>query len=365
MKHLRQALLLALTGVITFAVLTVTLELAARRIFRRSDTTVWSCFVPDSGGIRARDNSVCWEKMPESPLVEYRFNACGHRSTAACGAKPAGSRRLVLIGSSFVMGYQAAYDRIFPVLLQKKLAERGRNIEIDNQGIVFGTPRRTALHFDEALATTPDWILWTVTPWDIHNASKIQEELPLAKVDREGGPPPPKLRRIWGVVRDEGIQTLVRNSSRAVLLLQHVLFQSPTQYRRNYLLRQDDRGLIARQSPPVWRQRWADLESVAAEMATRAKAAGVPFAVAAVPDRAEALMMSAGDWPPDLDPFAFGEQLRAITERHGGVYLDILPAFREERDAERMYYPVDGHMTSEGHAFIARVLADRMSGLVK
>ena len=76
-------------------------------------------------------------------------------------------------------------------------------------------------------------------------------------------------------------------------------------------------------------------------------------------------MLSAGDSPPDLDPLAFGEQLRGITERHGGVYLDLLPAFRDQRDAERMYYPVDGHMTGEGHAFVARVLADRMAVVLK
>jgi hypothetical protein len=365
MKRLRQVLLLALTCIVTFAVLALTLELSARSMFRRSATTVWSCFIPDSAGIRARPNSVCWEKMPESPLVEYRFNDCGHRSTAGCGAKPAGWRRLVLIGSSFAMGYQAAYDRIFPVLLQQKLAEAGRKIEIDNQGMLFGTPRRTALHFDEALAATPDWILWTVTPWDIQNASGIQGVLPLAKVDREGGPPPPKWRRIWGAVRDDGIPTLLRDSSRGVLLLRHALFYSRSQSRRNYLIRDDDAALIAKQPPPGWRQRWADLEAVAADMANRAKAAGVPFAVAAVPDRAEALMLSAGDSPPDMDPFTFGEQLRAITERHGGIYLDTLRAYRDQRDAERMYYPVDGHMTGEGHAFIARVLADRMTVLLK
>lgn len=354
--------MLALVCVATFAALAGSLEFTARRLFRRSSTQIWSCFAESAkgSGIFPVANSACWEKLPESPLVEYRFNACGYRTMAACGPAAAGTLRVVLIGSSFVMGYQVAYSQTFGVLLEQKLsAASARRVEVDNQGILFGTPRRTALHFGEALAAHPDLILWTLDPWDVENVIATQDILPLAKVDRSGGPPPPKWRRYLDAMRQDGIQSLLQGS-RSVLMMRHVLFQSPGQYMRNYLMQGDEPGIFAIQPSAAWRKRWDELDAIGKEMADRARAAGVPFAVAATPDLAGALMLSSGDWPPQLDPLEFGAHIRSIAERHGGVYLDLLRSFRGIPDPERLFYTVDGHMNRDGHALIARLLADRI-----
>jgi hypothetical protein len=359
----RDAAVLAIVCLSTFALLAGGLEFTARRLFRRSSTIVWSCFAEGASGagILPIPNSVCREKLPESPLVEYRFNACGYRTLAACGPRPAGTLRIVLVGSSFVMGYQVPYQQTFGVLLQQKLAAAtARAVEVDNQGMLFGTPRRTALHFRDALAATPDLILWTLSPWDVDNVVQTQDELPLAKVDRTGGPPPPKWRRYLDAWRQDGIQTLLLGS-RSVLLMRHLLFQSPTQYMRNYLMQKDEPGIFAKQPSALWRKRWDELDAIAKDMVDRAKAAGVPFAVAAVPDLAGALMLSSGDWPAQLDPVEFGDHVRSLAESHGGVYLDVLPAFRAEPSPEQLFYTVDGHMNAGGHALIARLLADRIS----
>lgn len=358
----RDAALLAVVSLSTFGLLAGSLEFTARRLFRRSSTMVWSCFKEGarSAGILPIPNSVCWEKLPESPLVEYRFNACGYRSVAGCGAKPAGSLRVVLIGSSFVLGYQVPYNQAFGTVLERKLSSMtGHGVEVDNHGLLFGTPRAVALHLDEALAAAPDLILWVVTPWDVQNVSKVINEAPLAAVDRAGGPPPPKWRRYLDAFSRDGVLSVIRGS-RSVLLVQHLLFQSRSQYLRSYMLK-DDRGVLAKQVSPEWRQHWDDLDSIAKEMADRTKAAGVPFAVTAIPDRAGALMISSRTWPAELDPFAFGEQIRSITLRHGAVYLDLLDSFRRQPAAEQLYYTVDGHLNGDGHALIARLLADRIT----
>jgi hypothetical protein len=356
------ALLIGIAG-LTVVVLAGCLEVTARRLFAKSGTVVWTCFsqAPGTMGIRPIPNTVCQEKMPESPLVEYRFNACGYRTLASCGEKPAGSRRVVLIGSSFVLGYQVAYEQTFGVVLQQKLtAASGRPIEVDNHGMLYGTPRTVAMHFDEALAAKPDLIVWSVSPWDVQNLSYVAAAPPLGKADQAGGPPPPKWRRFVDAIREEGIQKILLGT-RSVLLVQHVLYQSPSQFLHNYLMHKDDSGALAKNIPPDWQKRWEDLDAIAKDMADRSHAAGVPFAVTAIPDRAEALMLAAGTWPPELDPLEFGEHVRSIAEKHGGVYLDIFGGFREEPGAERMYYPVDGHMDARGHALIGRSLAEQIS----
>jgi hypothetical protein len=67
-------------------------------------------------------------------------------------------------------------------------------------------------------------------------------------------------------------------------------------------------------------------------------------------------MIASGDWPSTLDPFAFGEQIKPIVEREGGVYIDILPDFRNLPHIHNGFYPVDPHLNVAGHAMVAGVL---------
>jgi len=120
-------------------------------------------------------------------------------------------------------------------------------------------------------------------------------------------------------------------------------------------------GFLGKEPSPEWRARWKEFDNYARDLALRSNTAGVPFAVTAVPDRAEASLISARDWPLDVDPFAFGRRVRSAAESHGCVYLDLLPAFRNVPAAGRLYYPVDGHVNSNGDALIARLLADRLT----
>ena len=362
--RLRGAVAIVFICFLTFGALWTLTELSARRLFANSSTTIWSCFVPSgqSSGIRAIPNSVCLEKLPESPLIEYRFNACGYRTEARCGPKPPGSLRVVVVGSSYAMGYQVPYEHTFAALLGPKLtAAAGRKVEIDNQGMLFGTPRRTSLYFEEALNAHPDLILWTLGPWDIENVSQTQDVLPLAKVDREGGPPPPKLIRFFNAFRDQGVVSVIRGS-RSVLMIRHMLYQSRTQYLRSFVMESDSAGIFATHPSRKWEKRWADLDAIARDMAGRAHAAGVPFVITAVPDLAGALMASGGDWPDQFNPFTFGEQVRSLAQKYDGIYLDMLRSFRRVPDIGRFYYTVDGHMNIAGHEWIAPIMAESMIG---
>jgi hypothetical protein len=50
-----------------------------------------------------------------------------------------------------------------------------------------------------------------------------------------------------------------------------------------------------------------------------------------------------------------------MIEPQGGVYVDLLPAFRRIPNPERHYFPVDGHLDGEGHAMIARMLEEELA----
>ncbi|HEV2444313.1 MAG TPA: SGNH/GDSL hydrolase family protein, partial [Candidatus Sulfopaludibacter sp.] len=206
----------------------------------------------------------------------------------------------------------------------------------------------------------PDLILWTLSPWDVQNVTQTQDVLPLAEVDRNGGPPPPKWRRYLSALRSDGLGKLLLGT-RSVLMMRYLLYQSRSEFMHSYLMQTDESGIFAKEAPAAWRQRWGDLDAIAKDMEEQAKAAGVPFAVTAVPDLAGALMLSSSDWAPQLDPQTFGDRIRSIAERHGGVYLDVLSAFGRAPDPERLYFVVDGHMNQDAHALLSRLLADRLT----
>jgi hypothetical protein len=97
------------------------------------------------------------------------------------------------------------------------------------------------------------------------------------------------------------------------------------------------------------------------ELARQARSARVPLVVTLVPNRAQAAMISMGEWPAGFDPYKLNDDMRAIVTRHGGIYIDLLPEYRTVINPEQGYYPVDGHPNSDGHAMISRMLVKELS----
>jgi hypothetical protein len=73
-------------------------------------------------------------------------------------------------------------------------------------------------------------------------------------------------------------------------------------------------------------------------------------------------MISMNEWPPGYDPFKLDNELRSIIERHGGIYVDILPDLRAIPNPERGFYRVEGHPNALGHALISNLLAKGLTG---
>ena len=73
-------------------------------------------------------------------------------------------------------------------------------------------------------------------------------------------------------------------------------------------------------------------------MEERAKSRGCALCgVFLVPTRAQAAMISMGEWPAGYDPYKLDDELRAIVTSHGGIYIDILPDFRNIPNPEQYY----------------------------
>jgi hypothetical protein len=372
----RDWILLPALSLLTIAVILGSTESIARRIFRESRTRAIDCMVLNdaSSGVRAIPNSVCSEKLAEDRLpIEYRFNSCGHRAGTECGPKPPGIYRIVMAGSSFAMGLEAAREKTFAATLPAELSRQtGRKVDLYNEAMESGFPHSVELRFNEVLAARPDMILWILTPFDIKKVSSVLPDQETSrgsflarnwsrtKVAFSTESIPDASRDLWQRVAD------AFGTTRTAFMLRHCLFQSQTQYVRSYLIGGDDESGFLRAEPSkLWQDRMRQFDGYAADIEQRATAAGVPLVVVMLPNRAQAAMISMGAWPAGFDPYTLNDEVRSVIVSHGETYIDILPGFRDVPNPEQGYFTVDGHPNAQGHARFSSLLARELtSGIV-
>jgi hypothetical protein len=157
-----------------------------------------------------------------------------------------------------------------------------------------------------------------------------------------------------------GIAHDLLDSTKTKYLLQHFLDESQNQYIESHLQGPEAEFLRAEPSAE-WQRHLRSFDSYAAEIAARARAAGVPLVITLVPWRVQAAMLSMDEFPKGYDPCKLEGTLRAIVTRDGGTYLDILPDYLTVPNPEQHYFPVDGHPDAGGHAMIAGFLARELT----
>jgi hypothetical protein len=362
-------ILLPALSLLTIGVLVCAVEISARMLFPESKTTTLSCLIVNdpSTGVRAIPNSACSQKIGEGELVTYRINSCGHRAGMECGAKSPGTFRIVMVGSSFNYGMWVPREKSFAALLPEELSRlTGRKVELYNEAMQWGTPHRVDLMFKEAAAAQPDLILWPVTPLDIARAEDVLPYIaPQAGV--RTSPPMGLWQRVSFALKSKSPLQFVSdfwaritnelNGTRSVFLIQHAIFESQSQFVKQYLLQPESSDYLRSNESPALR---AHLESFAryyADVQAQANSIGVPVVVVLLPERAQAAMISMKQWPEGFDPYKLGDEVRSIVTASGGIYLDVLPFFREIPNPERDYMPVDGHPNPDGHALLSGLLA--------
>jgi hypothetical protein len=359
----RRAIELLLIGLLTLVVIGIPTEIVARLLFYETPIGARSCLILNdpSTGVRGVPNSQCTERTYESEWVQYKFNSCGHRAAMECGHKHPGTFRIVMVGSSIAHGYTVPFDESFgailPLLLSKKT---GRDIELYNQAMPLGTPGSVYLRFNEALAEQPDLLLWAVTPWDILYVDLTVPETQAATLSNQAAGSSTWDRLKATASRDWARLSWV--SSRAFFVLQHFLYKSDSIYLSHSLSATDDYASSLKDKPgKEWQDKLQRFDNYVAETTARAKAAHVPFIFTALPRHAQAVMISGGVAPPGVNPYSFGDQIKAVVEKNGDTYIDVLQQFRNLPNVHGIFYPVDQHMTAEGHQLLAQMIATALT----
>jgi hypothetical protein len=342
-------------------------EFVAEREFTMNDKGGENCMIFNDAatGPRGIPNCVCVEKILESKPTEYRFNSSGYRDDQNFGAKAPGTYRITVIGTSVAGGFRVPEEQTFATLLPAELSRRtGRRVEVYNEGLPWRSPELIAAHFEQDVVwTRPDLVLWVLTPEDIKRSTWVgTQETPPAEATNAQERLWRDVRLAFNVPTLSATMTELFSHARTATLLKEWLYRSPSRYANSFLLGNEEKTGYLESDPPVeLENNLRKFAGSAGEMAAEARAAGIPVAVTLVPDRTEVAMISQmGAWPAGFDPYELDKELRPIVTSHGWTYLDIFEDYQTIADPQLGYFAVDGHPNGEGHALIARFLAEKL-----
>ena len=380
----RDWILLPLLSLFTILFLAGFTESVARQIYPLQGHEMFDCIKGNSSpvnGTQGVANAVCSGSVNDSPFTVYRLNGCGHRMGIECGAKPAGSFGIVMLGTSFVVGEGVPVEKSFPSLLPQELSRlTDRKVQVYNEGMFSEVPYVFAPYMDAILAAKPDVIFWILTPHDIGEESATLSGDPIPE---PGGKTVPQLianaevhaslegcmHTILASRHAAGALSNIRKNCLAMdiphlaslILIKHLLYENQSLYVKSYLKNDEKAGFLKNQPSAGWQEALRRFEIDDEIVESQAKAGGAQIVAVLVPNRAQAAMISMGEWPSGFDPYKLDNELRAIITRHGGSYIEILPDFRALPNPEQYFFPVDAHPNAQGHAIIAGLLAKQLT----
>lgn len=302
------------------------------------------CFLRKDGVNQHRANCTTMLKTAEGPWTEYSYNDCGYRNPEPCGPKPANALRVAVVGSSLAGGAFVPYPDTFYARAAADLKKAcGRPVEFQDLGGFGFVWNQIASQVPPALALQPDAVVMAMMPFDLERSPPSDH------------PPPKSL-----MVR---VKDFIRGL-RFIRVGQHFLFADDDHYTNIYLKLGDKADFLRTPLSPVWNDRLSRWEALLASMADQAHAAGVPFVLAVVPQRAQ-LTLLGKPAAPGIEADILIRALQAMSERHGIIFVDVGQKWAGIHARSDIYYRVDGHPTAYGHELLGKALDDvLLSGAV-
>lgn len=344
----------------------VALALVSVAVFLVAAEVAVRVFVPrlETRGVYSRptDAPYGYELVPGAEAIvssrPVRINAHGFRDRERTVEKPAGTRRIVLLGDSHAFGEGVRDDEIASRVLEESLraALPETPVEVLNLGVFgFNTTQEVHLLEHRGLAYDPDLVIVLYTLSDV--MSSLTTVPPFHRLAEPGravdgsGVPPAALARDAGRVDEEvsaherrfgrlgRFRSLVRRSALARLVF----------YRLSTLSAMRALGgsweTLYRPDSPGWLEARAALRHAAALRRRH----GFELLVAIHPE-----LVRLDDYPHA----AAHRTIRVFCEREGIPVLDLYPAYATHEATELWIHPEDRHPNARGHRIIAEALAE-------
>ena len=363
----RLLLIITLTALIPTLTLAA-LELAARTLWP-SDESADKCIRPDPEVMYAHSPSCHYSShIPESEPVDYRYDECGLRTVIPCTFGNSLVSRIAFVGDSFTEAMAVSAEDGYAWRSRQELLNQGFRVEVINLGVSGYDLLQYHERLKTALAFKPRLIVLGLLPNDLFDDPSFKGLQKLRDGLATLGPARlmEERERAW---RSGNFLVFVRyllSKSTAATMLQHYVYAHDTIYLATYLARGVTADYLQREFSPEWEEKVAGASDLIGRMHEDAHRAGAEFIVLFIPQRIQAAMISAGNLDHRVDPSALARRLHDSLSP-AIRFMDFLEALRTHPHPSALYFPVDGHLTKEGHTLLAKTLSSYLinSGLLK
>jgi hypothetical protein len=148
--------------------------------------------------------------------------------------------------------------------------------------------------------------------------------------------------------------------SRLMLLARHYAYRDDQRYLANELSRGDTSDYLRTPFTPSWTLRLKVADETIGRMADQAAAAGLPFVVALMPHRPQAMLSAPGADRHHTDPFALGDALRRIATAHHAEFVDVTKQVSQSRKPGDLFFVINGHPDDQGEAVLAGAIGHEL-----
>lgn len=352
-------LLFVVAAVFTLLGLVETAFLIADRV---SGGSVAARLTPDLElGIRSW--TVHHAMRPGYDIPPVRTNSFGLRTPEVAVPKPAGTRRILLLGDSFTFGFKASEDTVFGRRLEHRLRARPAlpSVEVVNAGVLSYCPLLEFLQYRHALhVLEPDLVILNFDMSDVQDHLEYSRS---AVFDDSGdalfvtepslGSSPGKLP---GLLSFRWFGRYVRSArQRLASRIEGVPFT-----------RDLDRYLWAIDGGPEMSREVESTLRPVASLSRLLRHHGIPLVLATYPQPWQ-VSADATPLPPIRAQYGIGQntvhmndrafrKLEAFARANGIPFLDATAAFRQAEDPARLFLGSDFHFSPRGNELYADVL---------
>ncbi len=330
-------------------------------------------------GVWQFDSMLGWSHVPNAHGrlvtpefdVEIRINSEGLRGPEIQKEKSTGVRRLLVFGDSFAEGWGVEEENLFSSHLQHCLSQANPHVEVLNFGVAgYGTDQAYLLFQEIESHYQADDVILLFYGNDLwNNASKRGIGIergqkpffrPTLGGDLKLEGVPVRRTKYWdeskygGETIWEGTKHYLRSHFHLYVLFTK-LFTEEVKVGRVSAYYD---GLYGEDPSKKWNPAWNLTGLILRDFSDYVVQTGSRFHLVYVPS---IVQVEANDWKKKKALHGLvgsyelekpNKMLRAIAERYGIYYLDLLPIFRA-KEKEKILYLRDSHWNKEGHYLAA------------
>lgn len=358
----RKVLILIRDGVVILAVTVAIFIVAEFAIRLLAPQDVETTFVGDKSialedevlGHVYRPGAQAKVRGPEFS-AEYKINQQGLRDESDHpDPKPDDVTRILILGDSFTFGEGNAYDKIWPVVFERRMLEQGYSVDVVKAGVSGYDTRKELLYLKRLFPKyRPDVVVLTFLPNDLFTNTPIRaDEL------ADTATPTSADNVVARARKDKATKLHLVTFAKRLLLPKDYL------YTRLYAMTARSEYFTMPMSARLERQ-VAITKDILAAANNYCREKGVAFVVWSLPQQYQVLMKANDFQADEVDVDYIDEIFTEFADENGFDWIPALSNLVDEyrSNKKNLYFRFDGHLNNSGNDVVGSYLSTQFIGL--